>query len=198
LFASQGVHAIEYILKKGGRIFLDLKFYDIPNTVARVSQAVSHMGVHMLNVHASGGIKMMQKVKKVVEETCKQEGMEMPLLLGVTVLTSFDERTFQSTYQTKKSVKEMVSYLASYVKKAGFHGVVASSEEIKLIKKKQGSDFIVVTPGIRPDWGTKGDQVRVMTPKEAFDNGADYIVVGRPITEAEDPAKAAKQILEEL
>lgn len=183
LFAAEGLKIIEYLDKKKKKVFLDLKFYDIPNTVEKAVAAAARHKVFMLTVHASGGEDMLRQAKKACAGMKKK-----PLIIGVTVLTSKDE----------KNAKTKVLELAKLCKKIGLSGIVCSPQETWLVKKVCGKSFIVVNPGIRPAWAAKDDQKRITTPGEAIQNGADFIVVGRPITKAEDPAEAAKKVLEEL
>ena len=183
LFTSAGPKIIDYINRNKKKVFLDLKFYDIPNTVEKAVAAATKHKVFMLTLHASGGYEMLKCAEQVFKGMKKK-----PLLVAVTVLTSKDE----------KNVKTKVLDLAKLSKKAGLRGIVCSPQETWLVKKVCGKDFIVVNPGIRPLWAAKGDQKRVTTPEEAIKNGADFIVVGRPITEAKNPVSAAKRILEEL
>jgi len=198
LFTASGYEAVDLVLASGAEVFLDLKFHDIPNTVANVSQVVSRFGVNMFNVHALGGTKMMTATRVAVEGETHKRGLEKPIILAVTILTSHSEEAIQACLGTERSLDEQVIHLARMAKEAGLDGVVASAREVAMIKKNIGDDFIVVTPGVRPSWGDVQDQVRVVTPKEAFDSGSDYIVIGRPITAAADPVEAAKKIIAEL
>ena len=195
LFTACGPNVVDIIHKAGGEVFLDLKFHDIPNTVARAGVAAAGLGVKMFNVHTIGGLKMMEAVRESVDETCKRG--RRPIILGVTILTSMDEKTIKQV-GIQGSVRKRVLQLAKLAKKAGLDGVVASPLEVKDIKKKLGKDFIIVTPGIRMPDSKPDDQNRTMTPKQAISAGADYIVVGRPIREAKDPVEAARKILEEM
>src|SRR3989337_2014865 len=200
LFTACGPKVVEIIHKAGGEVFLDLKFHDIPNTVAKAGAVADGLVVKMFNVHTLGGLKMMEAVRESVDKTC-QRGRR-PIILGVTILTSMDEKAIKQV-GIIGPVKNRVLQLASLAKRAGLDGVVASPLEGKDIKKKLGKDFIAVTPGIRisdlkrsaeltpkPD-----DQNRIMTPKQAISAGADYIVVGRPIKDAKDPVDVARKIL---
>ena len=198
LFTACGYEAVAMVLDAGAEVFLDLKFHDIPNTVANVSQIASRFGVKMFNVHALGGEKMMKATRTAVEGETKKRGLVKPIILAVTVLTSIGEEDMQTVLGTTRSLDEQVVFLAKSAREAGLDGVVASAREVALIKKTCGEDFVVVTPGVRPQWVAAQDQVRVVTPKEAFDNGSDYIVIGRPITAAADPLEAAKRIIAEI
>lgn len=193
LFTSVGLDTIKFVRDQGADIFLDLKFHDIPNTVARSAKAVSGLGVKMFNVHTLGGLNMMKAAKEAV----RSEG-EKPWILGVTILTSHSEKELSSELRIKVPLKTQVLHLAGLAKKAGLDGVVASAQEAALLKKKLGRGFKVVTPGIRPLWAAEGDQKRIVTPKQAFELGSDFIVVGRPITGAKDLRAAANKIIEEV
>ncbi|MBN1526181.1 MAG: orotidine-5'-phosphate decarboxylase [Candidatus Omnitrophica bacterium] len=197
LFSSCGPRVVERIRAMGCDVFLDLKFHDIPNTVAKAAAAVTRLGVYMFNVHASGGHEMMKRAAEAAKAEAGRLGMERPKVLGVTVLTSMDENGLKKT-GVSANMKTQVLRLASLAKKAGLDGVVASPIEAKQIRKKLGRDFLIVTPGARPLWAAANDQKRVATPKEAIKNGADLIVVGRPVTGAKDPAGAAREILKEI
>lgn len=193
LFTSVGPDAVRYIHDQGEEVFLDLKFHDIPNTVYRAAEAAARLGVKMFNVHCSGGSAMMRAAKEAVAG-----GRHRPWVLGVTVLTSLGEKELSRELGVKAPLKKQVLHLAKMGEAAGLDGVVASAEEVPMIKKSIGIHFKVVTPGIRPLWSVKGDQVRVVTPREAFKRGADYIVVGRPITGAKDRKGAARRVADEL
>lgn len=195
LFTACGPKVVEIIHNAGSEVFLDLKFHDIPNTVAKAGIAATELGVKMFNVHSLGGLKMMEAVRESVDKTCGKK--RKPIILGVTILTSMDENAIKKV-GIKGPVKKRVLSLAGLAKNAGLDGIVASPFEVKDIKKKLGKDFITVIPGIRMPDSKPDDQSRTMTPKEAIKSGADYIVVGRPIREAEDPVKAAKKILDEI
>ena len=192
LFTSAGPEAVKMVHRHGAKVFLDLKFHDIPNTVAQALRAASNLNVFMVNVHCLGGRVMMQKAAEAVKASCKNP----PLLLGVTVLTSLAENDLKQVGIQKK-IKDEVSALAKLAKKSGLDGVVASAQEIRLIRKACGKDFLIVTPGVRPAWAAVGDQKRIMTPREAIQAGSDFIVIGRPITQHSDPLAAARRILDE-
>ena len=193
LFYSCGTKAIDLVKKYDKDVFLDLKFYDIPNTVYAASKAAVKFGAYMFNVHASGGLEMMKKAVEGAEEESEKLGISRPKILGVTVLTSIDSEALKKT-GINKSPEEQVLNLARLAKDAGLDGVVASPEEISAIRKAMGKDFLIVTPGVRPEGSDSGDQKRVATPKEAFQRGADYIVIGRPVTKAKDPLKVLGSI----
>ena len=183
LFTTCGPEIIKYISKKKKKTFLDLKFYDIPNTVEKSVLAASKHGAFMLTLHASGGQEMLKRAKGAFRGMKKK-----PLLVAVTVLTSSDEQ----------GAKTRVLDLAKLAKKVGLNGIVCSPRETWLVKKVCGANFIVVNPGIRPLWAKTDDQKRITTPAEAVKGGADFIVVGRPITKAKDPVQAAQSIIEEI
>ena len=198
LFTSCGPHIVKYIHKLGCKVFLDLKYNDIPNTVANAAVEATKMGVYMLNVHALCGKKAMQETALAVAEEAKRLNIFKPIVLAVTVLTSLREDDF-TELGLKVNIKDMVLNLAHVAKDAGLDGIVASPEETRMIKEKFGENFVIVTPGIRPEWAmNKNDQKRIMTPKEAVAHGSDFIVVGRPVIEAGKPVKAVKKILEEI
>ncbi len=193
LFLNSKGKMVEYLAEKGKKIFLDLKFHDIPNTTAMASVFASHENVFMFNVHATGGKKMMAKV---VEEARKIN--EESLLIAVTILTSLSEEEVKETFITEASIKELAMNLARLTKEAGMNGVVCSPWEAKYIKESLGQDFKTVCPGVRPAWSATNDQTRIMTPKNAMINGCDYLVVGRPITKHENPVEGAELVLAEI
>ncbi|MCQ8876813.1 orotidine-5'-phosphate decarboxylase [Pseudoalteromonas shioyasakiensis] len=189
MFTYFGPAFVKELIDLGFDVFLDLKFHDIPNTVAKAVTAAAKMGVWMVNVHASGGVEMMTKAKQALE----QFGDKAPLLIAVTVLTSMDE-TELKRLGVEKTPAEQVIYLAKLTKESGLDGVVCSAQEAKQLKAELGEDFKLVTPGIRPAGSDAGDQKRIMTPKQAIDDGSDYLVVGRPITQAADPVSVLSDI----
>lgn len=200
LYTQEGREIVERAIGEGFKVFLDLKFHDIPNTVSKAVGQAAKQGVFMTNIHCLGGLKMMQAAKKELDSLYWDDSpkKKRPLLIGVTVLTSHDEESFSKDLGVNGVIKDSVLRLARLAQTAGLDGVVASPKEIELIKANLGKDFKVITPGVRPAWASAQDQKRVMTPKEAIEKGADYIVVGRPILEAKDPGDAAKKILEEM
>ena len=197
LFSSCGPSIVSQIARFGGRIFLDLKFHDIPNTVSKAAVSVTKLGVFMFNVHGLGGYDMMKKTADAVKTEAERLKIEKPKVLAVTVLTSMDENALKKV-GINDTMNQEVLRLAELAKSAGLDGVVASPSEARLIREKLGKDFLIITPGIRPSWAEAGDQKRIASPKEAIADGATYIVVGRPITEAKDPAQAARKISEEI
>jgi orotidine-5'-phosphate decarboxylase len=199
LFTAEGPDLVRRIVASGAPVFLDLKFHDIPNTVAQAVEAAVSTGVWMLNVHASGGVPMMQAAARAAAETATKEGRRRPIVIGVTVLTSMDDATLGSI-GVQRPLFEQVVTLARMAQDAGLDGVVASPQETAAIRAACGPDFSIVTPGIRgASAGTaKNDQSRTMGPAEAIKAGASYIVVGRPIIAATDPRAAAAAIVDEL
>ncbi|OUS72286.1 orotidine 5'-phosphate decarboxylase [Pseudoalteromonas sp. A601] len=193
MFTYFGPAFVKELIDLGFDVFLDLKFHDIPNTIAKAVTAAAKMGVWMVNVHASGGVEMMTKAKQALE----QFGDKTPLLIAVTVLTSMDEAELKRL-GVEKTPAEQVIYLAKLAKESGLDGVVCSAQEAKQLKAELGEDFKLVTPGIRPAGSDAGDQKRIMTPKQAIDDGSDYLVVGRPITQSADPVAVLKEINDSL
>jgi orotidine-5'-phosphate decarboxylase len=201
LFSAEGPPALERLRRLGPEIFLDLKFHDIPNTVAgAVSAAVALPGVRLLNMHALGGLEMMRAAAEAAEKATSAEAKH-PQLLGVTILTSMDNLALRQVGIAGPTSTRAVK-LARLAKQAGLDGVVASPHEIRAIRRACGKKFSIVVPGVRPivggKAGKKDDQARVATPGEAIRAGADYLVVGRPIIRAPDPESAARSILEEI
>lgn len=196
LFTAHGWKAVELVHDSGAKVFLDLKLHDIPTTVARTARVIAYRGVFMFNVHALGGLEMMQEARKAVDEICK--GASKPLLLAVTILTSHSEKTLSSELGIQRPLGEEVVALARLARQAGLDGVVSSPEETELLRKEFGKDFVLVTPGIRPPGSRQNDQARSLTPREALARGANYLVVGRPIIASPDPGQSARQILQSL
>lgn len=200
LFTSEGPSIVRTLVDKGDRVFLDLKFHDIPNTVAQAVAAAAALGVWMVNVHASGGTKMMQAAREAARETAQKAGRTAPLVIAVTVLTSMDDAGLGEIGVRAASMLDQVVRLAKLTQAAGLDGVVASPRETAVIRESCGSGFAIVTPGIRGAGAVasgKDDQERTMGPTEAIAAGASYIVVGRPIIAAPDPLAAAGRIARE-
>ncbi len=194
LFTRHGPEAVRQMCELGHKVFLDLKFHDIPNTVAQACSEAVRLGCSMLNVHAAGGPVMMKRAREAVIQTAAELGIPAPKLIAVTVLTSIDEEQLASIGIERKP-SEQVALLAKLAFDCGLDGVVASPREIQLIREATGPDFLIVTPGVRPAGGVQNDdQKRVMTPADACKAGASYLVIGRPIIAAEDPAAAAREI----
>ena len=198
LFTSVGPDIIREIKRRGKKLFLDLKFHDIPNTVARASEVAAELGVDIFNVHVSGGLEMMRDAAQATKAKASELGIEKPIVLGVTVLTSIDETMFQSVLGSGNSLKDQIVHMAKLAQSAGLDGVVVSPQEIRLIREACGEDFVVLTPGVRPEWASSDDQKRTMTPVEAFKAGATYVVIGRPIYRAPEPVDALERILRRL
>jgi orotidine-5'-phosphate decarboxylase len=198
LFSSAGPAIIEDIHGKGKKVFLDLKFHDIPNTVTRAALAATRAGVHMFNMHTSSGLDAMKRCRDTVDDVCAKERLERPKLLGVTVLTSLSQDVLKGQFGIQHSLRTHVKHLSSLAKDAGLDGVVASGHEVAMIKKTCGKDFLCLTPGIRPSWSPPDDQSRTMTPREAIKEGADYLVVGRSILDQQDPLEALDLIVTEM
>lgn len=193
LFTAEGPQVVRDLVASGRKVFLDLKFHDIPNTVAGAVSSAAGLGVSMLTVHTSGGSKMLKAASEAAAQSTSR-----PLVLGVTVLTSLAQADLEEIGLSGTSVETQVLRLAGLAVKAGCGGVVASAHEAERLRTTLGTEFAIVTPGVRPTGAEAGDQARVVTPRQAIAAGATYIVVGRPITGAADPASAAAGILAEL
>lgn len=192
LFTRAGPDLVQELKARGKRVFLDLKYHDIPYTVARAVESAAELGIDMLTVHASGGVSMMEAAREVA-------GVDGPLLVGVTLLTSFSAAEVEAVWDKELiSLREEVARLAGLAAEAGLDGVVASALEVEALKRQHGVHFLAVTPGIRPAGGAAGDQARVATPTEAVVSGADYLVIGRPIHAAADPKAALDSLLDEI
>jgi orotidine-5'-phosphate decarboxylase len=192
LYTATGPALVEKLVAKDFKVFLDLKFHDIPNTVKKACKAASDLGVWMLNVHASGGSAMMEAALEGVNQSNKN-----PYLIAVTVLTSMNQATL-SEIGNKTPIQEQVLRLATLTQAAGLHGVVCSAQEASLLRQNVNPEFLLVTPGIRPTNASKDDQSRIMTPPDALRQGASYLVIGRPITQAEQPQQALQAILQSI
>ncbi len=196
-FCFNGPEGIKIISKTGAKIFLDLKFHDIPNTVAGAIKAILHLQPFMITVHLSGGYDMLIRANEIVTEYCIKNSIKKPIILGVSVLTSLDEKDFISL-GIKGKVQEQVIRLAKLAKNTGLDGLVSSAKELKIIKKEIGQNLLLVTPGIRPADGQINDQKRIVTPSQAINDGANFLVIGRPITAAKDPKTALNNIAKEV
>jgi len=189
LFTVAGPDLVRKLVKRGYRVFLDLKYHDIPNTVAQACVAAADLGVWMLNVHALGGSRMIE----AASESLSQLGGDRPLLIAVTVLTSMSDEDLQGI-GIKASAASQVLTLSQLAKNAGCDGVVCSAQEASKLRQANGENFLLVTPGIRPEGCDRGDQRRIMTPEQALSNGSDYLVIGRPVTQAGNPVEALRII----
>jgi orotidine-5'-phosphate decarboxylase len=189
LFTAAGPDIVRKVLATGAKVFLDLKLYDIPNTVAHAVESAAKLGVHMLTIHLSGGEAM---VKAAIAARSKEVS-----ILGVTVLTSFDDTAIRAL-GIASTIEEQVSRLAKMGVAAGVDGLVVSAADIEVLRPQFGNDIELVVPGIRPAWSETGDQKRIMTPREALEAGANYLVVGRPIIAHKNPREAVKKILDEI
>ncbi|MBR9690860.1 orotidine-5'-phosphate decarboxylase [Candidatus Woesearchaeota archaeon] len=198
-FTKYGPDIVKEIHNRGGEVFLDLKFHDIPSTVANYAKQAAKLGVYMFNIHCLGGVEMMEAARKAIDKHSKGK---KPLLIGVTILTSMDDELMKEELKINVFVETMVEHFAKLAKKVGLDGVVCSPEEIKVVKDACGKDFITVTPGVRPAWATADDQRRIVSPQEAHDIGSDYIVIGRPIIQADQydmtRVEAAEKIIDEM
>lgn len=199
LFTSAGPRIIEAVKNAGAeKIFFDGKFHDIPNTVAGAARAATRMGVWMFNVHAPGGSAMMRAAVDAAGDEAHRLGVEPPIIIAVTVLTSISPEILNSEMSVPMLLENQVTHLAQLAQNSGLDGVVASPHEILSVKSACGPQFLVVTPGVRPNWAAANDQKRIMTPSEAVRDGADYLVIGRAITAADDRRAAAERVLGEL
>jgi orotidine-5'-phosphate decarboxylase len=196
LFYAAGPDLVRELKAQGHRIFLDLKFHDIPNTVRGAARSATRLGVDMFNVHAAGGTAMMRAALEGAEEG--RAGGSLPIVIAVTQLTSTSEATMREEIGITGAIADVVVRYATLAKSAGLHGVVSSAQEAAAIKAACGTGFVTVTPGIRPAGADIGDQARVMTPAAALQGGADYLVIGRPITAAPNPREALERVIEEI
>ncbi len=196
-FCSYGPHGVKAINNLRVPIFLDLKLHDISNTVAKALKNIVAMDIAVITIHSFGGKQMLTEAAKVVKEQSVQLNKKAPLLMGITVLTSLDKNDLNNL-GIEQDVLSQVERLALLSAECGLDGVVCSSQEVAKVKQLCGKDFKTIVPGVRPEGSELGDQKRVMTPKQAINQGADYIVIGRPITQANDPSNACKKILESI
>jgi orotidine-5'-phosphate decarboxylase len=198
LFTACGPRIVKDIHKRGKKVFLDLKFHDIPNTVTKAALAAARLNVHMFNLHASGGLEMMKRAVESVVQVCLKENIDRPKILAVTVLTSLSRERLKDELGIQYGLRTHVRHLSALALKAGLDGVVASAREAEIIRNHCGRGFLIVTPGIRPSWTPPDDQQRTMTPKEAIRAGADYLVIGRSVMQQPDPLKALELITLEI
>lgn len=196
-FCANGPKGISKISETGVKIFLDLKFHDIPNTVAGAIRASLNLEPYMMTVHLSGGYNMLDRTMEEVKEYCSKKSLKRPLILGVSVLTSIDNNDF-SSLGIKGKVEDQVVRLAKLAENSGLDGLVCSAKELKIVKREVGKNLILVTPGIRPAGGEVNDQKRILTPAQAIKDGANFLVIGRPITSVDDPQEALNNISLEI
>ena len=198
LFSAEGPKAVRRVIEQGGNVFLDLKFHDIPYTVACAARVAARSGVSMFNLHASGGTEMMRAAVGAARAEAQTVGKAAPTVLAVTILTSLSDDDLEHVIGMRGSAGENVIRLAGIAKQAGVDGVISSPLEARALRESCGPDFVIVTPGVRPAGSAVGDQKRVMTPSEAIKAGADVLVIGRPILKADDRVGAAAAILDEV
>ncbi len=198
LFTHYGPDILKVFQKAGAKIFLDCKFLDIPNTVAKASEEATAHGVQMFTIHACGGSAMLKAASSAAKETAAKLNIPEPTVLAVTVLTSISPEVLANELNVSGSLEDQVVRLAKQCKDSGVNGLVASPEELIRLRKELGKEILIVTPGVRPNWADANDQSRFTTPAEAIKNGSDYLVVGRPITKAAKPKDAARKIVEEI
>lgn len=198
LFTSAGPRIIKELHLMGKKVFLDLKFHDIPNTVSKSVIAAANLGIFMLNVHTLGGYEMMRRAADSLRSVCLEKNIDRPKLIGVTILTSIDKRALRDELGIEISMSAQVKQLAGLARSAGLDGVVASANDAEMLRSRMGKDFLIVTPGIRPSWVTADDQKRILTPRQATTSGADYLVIGRSILSQTDPLGALMRIKDEI
>lgn len=198
LLTSCGFEAINAIKENGGKVYCDLKFHDIPNTVAHACSNLIKNDIDFFNIHIQGGSKMVQQAVKASKDTARSLNLSPPTILGVGLLSSFGQRTLTEELGVEKNIEEYMLKLAQIAKDNGLDGVVAGASEAKKIRHQIGEDFIILCPATRPTWAAVNDQVRVDTPTEAINAGVDYLVIGRPITDATDKISATNLIIDEI
>lgn len=198
LFVSSGSTILDYLKSQDKRIFLDLKFHDIPNTMAGACRAAGKYGVDLITVHATAGLGALTAAQQAAQEGAESANVTQPKLIAVSVLTSIDPRSLAFDLKIPLELSDYALQMALLSQKAGLAGSVCSPQEAELLRRCCGDDWLLVCPGVRPRWAQKGDQQRVMTPYEAVQTGADYLVIGRPITQAEHPESAFERICQEL
>ncbi len=198
LIVNYGFEAFRLLEENGAKCYYDCKFHDIPHTVQKACISLVKNNINFFNVHIQGGSKMTSAVVKASRAAAKSMGIEPPTILGVTLLSSFGQKTLTTELCVDKNIEDFVLQLAKVARESGLDGVVASAEEARRIRKEIGDDFIILCPATRPTWASVNDQVRVDTPRDAILSGVDYMVVGRPITSAEDRTAAAALIIDEI
>lgn len=196
-FTINGPQGISELQNSGVPIFLDLKFHDIPNTVAQAVRSAVRLNVDIITIHTLGGADMMKAAADAATDEAKKLNIQRPIIAGVTILTSMDDNDI-SEIGLNRETSEQVKILARLAKKSGLDGIVCSPHEIEIVKAECGADFKTIVPGIRPQTSSAGDQKRIMTPSEALKKGADFLVIGRPITKSADPTNAAEEIADSL
>lgn len=198
LFTSCGLESIKMIKKHGSKVYCDLKFHDIPHIVSHACSNLIKHDVDFFNIHLQGGSKMITQAVKTSKDVAKSLNIEPPTILGVSLLSSFGQRTLTEELCVDKQIEEYILSLAKIAKEGGLNGIAAGASEAKKIRQELGDDFVILCPATRPTWAAVNDQVRVDTPTEAIKAGIDYLVIGRPITGAEDKIAAAKLIIDEI
>jgi orotidine-5'-phosphate decarboxylase len=198
LLSGEGLAGLELFQQRGLKVFFDGKFLDIPNTVAHAAEAISRRGVEMFTVHSTGGSKMLAACAEASKKGAKEGGKPAPIVLGVTILTSLDQKSLADELGVGIPMKEQVLRLARLCQSSGVTGIVASAQEVHDLRTAFGDTMVLVTPGVRPSWAETNDQSRIVTPAQALRSGADYLVIGRPISAAKDRKDAAKRILAEM
>lgn len=198
LYSACGFEAVKMVKKHNAKVFFDSKFHDIPNTVARASVNLMKNGVDFFNLHLSGGSKMLSTTVKLARETAKRLKMPTPTIMGISLLSSFGQKTLTEELNVKINIEEYVLHLAKVAKECCIDGVLASASEARLIRRELGDDFIIMCHAIRPTWSVVNDQIRVTTPTDAVRAGVDFMIVGRPVTSSEDKIGAIKMIIDEI
>ena len=198
LFVSSGPEIIKELTSRNKRVFLDLKLHDIPNTMAGAAKAAGRYGTNLLTVHAAAGKDALAAVQLAVKEGAESVGCAAPQVIAVTLLTSISDRALADELQISKSVADYAQQMALLSKESGLAGAVCSPQEAAELRQSCGKSFVLVCPGVRPSWAQRGDQQRAMTPKQAMNSGATYLVIGRPITQASNPSAAFERICKEI
>lgn len=198
LFVSSGPEILTFLKAQQKRIFLDLKFHDIPNTVAGACRSASRYGVDLITVHAAAGKTALKAAQKAAEEGANQSGYPVPKLIAITLLTSLNSRDLAFDLKVPLELPEYTLNMALLAQESGLAGAVCSPQEVSQLRQTCGDEFLFVCPGVRPTWSERGDQQRTFTPAQALKAGADYLVIGRPITASDDPVKALERIIEEM
>ena len=198
LSVSCGLEVVDMIKKHGGKVFFDGKFYDIPNTVAKAGVNLMKRGIDFFNINVNGGSKMMNTTVRLCRETAKKKGLPKPTILGVTLLSSFGQKTLSEELCINKSIDEYAAHITKIAHECELDGVVASATEAARIRKEFGEEFLIMCPAVRPSWSVVNDQLRVVSPSDAIRAGVDFMVIGRPITSHDDPVAATKLIINEI